>query len=46
VLDYYGGVSRSELPVGICNNFGGFGRIYEGRTMLGFSWLVWNCTSS
>jgi hypothetical protein len=35
VLDYYGGVSRSELPVGICSSFGGFGNIYEGHTMLG-----------
>jgi hypothetical protein len=46
VLDYCGGVSRSELPVGICNSFGGFGIIYEGRTMLGRSCLVWTCTSA
>jgi hypothetical protein len=44
VLDYCGGVSRLELPVGICNNFGGFGSIYEGRTMLGRSCLVWTCS--
>jgi hypothetical protein len=44
LLDYYGGVSRSELPVGIYSNFGGFGSIYEGHTMLGRSCLVWTCS--
>jgi hypothetical protein len=46
VLDYCGGVSKSELPVGICSSFGGFGSIYEGCTMLGRSCLVWICTSA
>jgi hypothetical protein len=35
LLDYYGGVSRSELLVGICNRFSGVGSIYEGCTMIG-----------
>jgi hypothetical protein len=43
VFDYYGGVSRSELLVGICNRFNGVGSIYEGRTMLGRTCLDWTC---
>jgi hypothetical protein len=46
MLDYCGGVSISELPVGICNRFNGFGNIYEGCTMLGRTCLVWTCISA
>jgi hypothetical protein len=41
MLDYCGGVFHSELTVCICSSFGGFERIYEGRT-----WLIWTCIPS
>jgi hypothetical protein len=41
-----GGVFHSELTACIWSSYGGFGSIYEGRTMLGRTCLVWTCISA
>jgi hypothetical protein len=46
VSEYCGGVSRSELLVGIWLHFSGLGSIFEGRTILGRSSFFWTCVSA
>jgi hypothetical protein len=41
VLEYCGGVSSSELPVGFWLQFSGLVSIYGGRTILGCSCFSW-----
>jgi hypothetical protein len=46
VSEYCGGVSCSELPVGIWLHFSGLGSISGGRTILGRSCFIWTCISA
>jgi hypothetical protein len=46
VLEYSGGVSSSELLVGIWLHLSGLGSISEGHTILGRSSFFWTCVST